>query len=731
MTINARKAAVAAIASGKANRSQTGSGVHERIRLSELFGRNVFNDSVQRQRLPKSVYQSLRRTIDAGQEIDPSIADAVANAMKDWALERGATHFTHWFQPMTGLTAEKHDSFMTMTSDGRALFEFSGKELIKGEPDASSFPSGGIRATFEARGYTAWDPTSPAFLRETSRGATLVIPTAFCSWTGEALDKKTPLLRSLQAINHHAARLLRLIGEQDVTRVVATAGAEQEYFLVDRNLFHLRPDMVTCGRSLLGARPSKGQELEDHYFGAISQRVLDFMQALEIELWKLGVPIKTRHNEVAPSQFELAPNFEQIALATDHNMLTMEVMRSLAEEHGLACLQHEKPYAGINGSGKHLNWSLADNLGNNLLDPGNTPHDNLKFILFLSAIVRAVDLHQDVLRASVATAGNDHRLGANEAPPAIMSIFLGSELEAIVDALSEGRAPNTSNRSEMRLGVSTLPPLPRDTTDRNRTSPFAFTGNKFEFRAVGASQSIAYPSIMLNTIVAESLDYMASEIEQRGGSGDRREVIQKLVREVLKQHRRILFSGDNYSSEWTLEAERRGLLNLRDTPSALAHFDSAKNAALFAKYGVLSEREFKARVQVLTETYNHRVNVEWLSLRNLAIDSVLPAAIAYQERVASSIASVQQVSKAIDLAPQLKFLEEIAGHVNKLKQAADRLTEVGTKAEGNHGREGAAFYRDQVVPAMAELRRCADRLELVVADDLWTLPKYRELLFLQ
>jgi glutamine synthetase len=746
MNVTSRQAAVRSIFTEPLRRIAPFSTGKAEDRLPELFGANVFNDAVQRARLSRAVYQALRRTIDSGAELDPKIADAVANAMKDWGVERGATHFTHWFQPMTGLTAQKHDAFVYQTADGRAILEFSGKELIKGEPDASSFPSGGIRATFEARGYTAWDPTSPAFLRETAWGSTLMIPTAFCSWTGEALDKKTPLLRSCEAIDRQAVRMLHLLGEKAVTKVYPTTGPEQEYFLIDRQFYALRPDLVSCGRTLFGARPPKGQELEDHYFGAISQRVLAFMMDLEHELWKLGIPIKTRHNEVAPSQFELAPIFEQVSVATDHNMLTMEVLKEVAERHGLHCLLAEKPFAGINGSGKHNNWSLSDNLGNNLLEPGSTPHDNLKFVLFLTAILRAVDLHQDILRASVATAGNDYRLGANEAPPAIVSVFLGSQLEEVIAALIEGRAPkgggagSTGTASgavgggarEMRLGVTTLPPLPRDQSDRNRTSPFAFTGNKFEFRAVGSSQSIAYPNTILNTIVAESLDFMATEIDKRGGAGDRREVIQTLVRETLTKHRRILFSGDNYSAEWVAEAERRGLHNMKDTPSALTAFSAKKNIDLFDRYKVFSPRETESRANVLNQMYVHRVSVEAATMRDIASTLIIPAGMEFQKRVADTIAATTAVSKDLDSKSERDLLTQVANAVGRLKTTTDALARARHEAEETSGGAAAhaAAFRDHVIPAMTNVREQADLLETLVADDLWPLPKYREILFL-
>ncbi len=731
MPLTARQAAVQALTEKR--RAGGASSRPTNDRLPDLFGRNVFNDEAQQQRLPRSIYQALRGTIDAGADLDPEIADAVANAMKDWAIGRGATHFTHWFQPMTGLTAEKHDAFLHVGPGGRAILEFSGKELIKGEPDASSFPSGGMRATFEARGYTAWDPTSPAFLRESPLGSTLTIPTAFCSWTGEPLDKKTPLLRSLAALSKQAVRLLHLIGETGVSHVYSTVGSEQEYFLVDRQFYNLRPDLLTCGRTLFGARPPKGQELEDHYFGAIGGRVLAFMMDLERELWMLGIPIKTRHNEVAPSQFELAPVFEQVNLATDHNMLSMELMQSVAARHGLACLLHEKPFAGVNGSGKHNNWSMADDLGNNLLEPGHTPHDNLKFVLFLTAVIRAVDVFQDLLRASVATAGNDHRLGANEAPPAILSVSLGVELEEVVRALIGGTAARTRGAGEkIRLGVSALPHLPRDTTDRNRTSPFAFTGNKFEFRAVGAGQSIAMPNVILNTIVAESLDHLGTAIEQAGGSGERREAIGAVVRDALAKHQRILFSGDNYTEEWAAEAERRGLFNFKDTPAALARFTTEPNLAVFERYGIFSLRESQARASVRITQYVHAVIVEALTMRSLAATSILPAGLTFQERLARSIRAVAEVSPKIDTRAQVDLLEKVSATINALKGAIDRLGQAHHEAEkaGAGPMEQAVLVRDLVVSAMREVRAQADLLETLVDDDLWPLPKYRELLFM-
>ena len=701
-------------------------------RLPELFGSLVFNDQVQRQRLSRTVYQALRSTIEAGTELDPAIADAVAAAMKDWAIEHGATHYTHWFQPMTGFTAEKHDSFLTPTSDGRAILEFSGSQLVKGEPDASSFPSGGLRATFEARGYTAWDPTSPAFLRKSSGGSTLTIPTAFCSWNGEALDKKTPLLRSCEAVSGAAVRLLNLIGESKITRVQPTAGVEQEYFLIDRRFFHLRPDLVSAGRTLFGARPHKGQECEDHYFGNISRRVLEFMMELEEECWMLGIPIKTRHNEVAPSQFELAPVYQAISVSCDQNMLIMSVIDEIAARHDMKALLHEKPFDNMNGSGKHLNWSLADNLGNNVLEPGHTPHENLKFILFLTAIVTSIDRHQDLLRASIASAGNDHRLGANEAPPAIMSVFVGSRLEEIIDSIVEGRAPRTREgaASALRLGVSALPDLPRDHSDRNRTSPFAFTGNKFEFRAVSSNQSIAYPAAFLNLIVAEALDDLASAIEERGGPST--ENVQAAVRDFLERHRRILFAGDNYTPEWSAEAEKRGLENRRSTPDALSVFASDDNVALYERYGVLSRSEAESRFQVQNELFIKKVNIEAIATRDIAMTMILPAAIRYQQQLAESIRTVREIVPDADLEAEREVLSHLTATLGRLKKAIDALLHIQEDIENARMEIGAhaQAYHDRIRPAMDAVRAEADLLERLVDDQLWPLPKYREMLFI-
>ncbi len=730
MPTDARSSAIRDIA----RRPSPAPSPHLKVAVTEIFGTRVFNEDIQRERLPENVFAKLQLTTRKGKELDSDIADAVASAMKDWAVEKGATHYTHWFQPMTGLTAEKHDSFLAITADDRIINEFSGGDLIRGEPDASSFPSGGLRSTFEARGYTAWDPTSPAFLRDGPGGMTLCIPTVFCSWSGEALDKKTPLLRSENAIDRAAVRLLNLMGHEDVTQVFSTIGCEQEYFLVDRTLAVRRPDLLTTGRTLFGAAPPKGQELDDNYFGAISPRVLGFMQELEYELWRLGIPVKTRHNEVAPMQFELAPIHRRAAVSTDQNMLIMEMMRVVAERHGFFCLLHEKPFTGINGSGKHTNWSLQDNTGHNLLAPGKTPESNQQFIVFLSAIIRAVDRHADLLRLTVASAGNDHRLGANEAPPAIMSVFLGQQLEDIVDALVTG-SPNAGRAATepIRLGISTLPPLPRDTGDRNRTSPFAFTGAKFEFRAVGSSQSVAYPSTVLNTIVAESLDDIADMIEEGLKSSKLNTVIQETVKTVLSDHRKVLFSGDNYSQEWALEAERRGLPNLQDTPSALAHFTDDKNIALFERMKVLSEREIRSRARVLLENYAAAIRIEALTSLDLGRSMLLPAALAFQQQVACTIRTTEAAVPGIDQASQKELLEKVTTLAGHLRHGLDDLAERIERFDAIDASpmDKAILVRDEIIPAMRFVRAQSDALEAWVDDDLWPLPKYRELLLLQ
>ncbi len=699
--------------------------------VPQLFGANVFGVEQMRTRLSESAYRALRSCMEHGQELDHALADQVANAMKEWAVERGATHFTHWFQPMTGSTAEKHDSFAALDG-GKLLMEFSGKALIKGEPDASSFPSGGLRATFEARGYTAWDPTSPAFLRETTNGSTLCIPTAFCSWTGEALDEKTPLLRSTEALNREAMRLLRLLGDERVQFVYPTLGCEQEYFLIDRDLYFLRPDLIATGRTLFGAKPPKGQELEDHYFGAIAPRVLAFMQEVELELWKLGVPIKTRHNEVAPGQYEVAPIFERTTIAVDHNMLCMEVLKQVAHRHGFQCLLHEKPFAGINGSGKHNNWSIATDCGDNLLEPGTSPEQNMRFMVMLAAVMRAVDTHADLLRTTIAHAGNDHRLGANAAPPAILSIYLGEQLTDVVDALIAGTARGSERkRDTMRLGVSVLPPLPRDATDRNRTSPFAFTGNKFEFRAVGSSQATAKPNAVLNTIVADSFAYIAGEIEKGKAQKGLEAAVNEVVVDLFKKHQRILFNGNGYSPEWHAEAGKRGLPNFRNAVDAIANFGAKKNVELFERYAVLSSKEVESRMAIMFEGYSKAIAIEGQSALSVARTMILPAAQRSQLTAAQSVGAAKAVG--IDVKVQERRLRELAARIESFVLAIDELTSQFEHAETHVGAppEHAKTYRDKVVPAMVRLREGADALEVMVDDADWPLPKYREMLFLQ
>jgi glutamine synthetase len=698
--------------------------------LPQMFGANVFGLDQMRARLPESAFKALRSCMEHGQELDPALADQVANAMKEWAVERGASHFTHWFQPMTGSTAEKHDSFANIEG-GKLIMEFSGKALIKGEPDASSFPSGGLRATFEARGYTAWDPTSPAFIRETANGATVCIPTAFCSWTGEALDEKTPLLRSAEALNREAVRMLRLLGDARVSFVYPTLGCEQEYFLIDRDFYLLRPDLVATGRTLFGAKPPKGQELEDHYFGSIAPRVLAFMQESELELWKLGVPVKTRHNEVAPSQYELAPIFERTTIAVDHNMLCMEVLKQVAQRHGFQCLLHEKPYAGINGSGKHNNWSMATDTGENLLEPGKSPEQNMRFVVMLAAIMRAIDLHADLLRVTIAHAGNDHRLGANEAPPAIMSIYLGKQLTDVVETLIAGTKTGERKRETMRLGVNVLPPLPRDATDRNRTSPFAFTGNKFEFRAVGSSQAPSKPNTVLNTIVADSLAYMVTEIEKLKAQKGLEAAVNEVVVDLFKKHQRILFDGNGYASEWHAEAARRGLPNVRNAVDAIGNLSSKKNLDLFERFAVLSPKEVESRMNIMFEAYSKAIAIEGQSALSIARTMILPAAQKTQLGTAQSVAAAK--AAGVDVKAQEKRLRDLCARIETFVLAIEDLTAVFELAEHHAGapQEHAKTYRDKVVPAMAKLREIADALETMVDDAEWPLPKYREVLFLQ
>lgn len=698
--------------------------------IKDLYGENVFSEAIQRERLPKPVFEALQKTIKLGSPLDPAIADAVATAMKDWAIEKGATHFTHLFQPMTGLTAEKHDSFLKPTGDGRAIVEFSGKELVRGEPDASSFPSGGIRATFEARGYTAWDPTSPAYLLESPNGATLVIPTAFLSWTGEALDKKTPLLRSMEALSTHALRILRLFGNTEARKVFTTTGPEQEYFLIDKHFYYARPDLINAGRTLFGAPPPKGQELEDQYFGVIPERILACMADAEAQLFKLGVPVKTRHNEVAPSQYELAPIFEDSNLATDHQQLTMHVIKTTAEQYGLAALFHEKPFAGINGSGKHNNWSISTDTGENLLNPGDTPHENAQFLVFCVAVIRAVAKYPELLRVSVSGAGNDHRLGANEAPPAIISIFLGDQLQDIMNQLEKGGAKSTKQGGFLEIGVSVLPQLPKDAGDRNRTSPFAFTGNKFEFRAVGSSQSIAGPNTVLNTIVAESLDFMATHLEKAVASGqDFNKAVQELLPGIIKESKKVLFGGDNYSSDWHQEAEKRGLPNLRNTVDALPVIVRPDTVELFGKYRVYSDRELHSRLAILSENYIKTINVEGRLTSVMAKTMILPAALRYQTEVAQAVAATKAVG--IENGPQMELLRTLSSVIGDFQIATAKLD----KALSHHA-EGdvlahARFSRDHILTGMNEVRCLGDKLETMVADNLWPLPAYREMLFIR
>jgi len=699
------------------------------VRTSDAFGNLVFNDEVQQARLPKPVYHALRRTMTHGEPLDPSAADAVAKAMKEWAVEHGATHYTHWFQPLTGITAEKHDSFLQLTNEGKAVAEFSGKELIKGEPDASSFPSGGMRSTFEARGYTAWDPTSPPWLLYSGGAVTLVIPTAFVSWTGEALDKKTPLLRSMEALSKQAIRVLRLFGST-AERVVTTCGSEQEYFLIDGYFYLSRPDLINAGRTLFGARPPKGQELEDQYFGAIPERVMAFMSEVESELYKVGVPVKTRHNEVAPSQYEIAPIFENANVSTDHQMMTMETMRRTAPKYGLACLLHEKPFAGVNGSGKHVNWSISDDEGHNLLSPGANPHDNMQFLVFCTAVVRAVNKWQGLLRASIASAGNDHRLGANEAPPAIISVFLGDMLTDIFEQIEKGLAKSTKHGGELDTGVMVLPKLPRDAGDRNRTSPFAFTGNKFEFRAVSANQSIAMPNIALNVAVTESLDFMATELEKATKAGKSIEkAVAELLPKVIKENKRIIFNGNNYSMEWEKEAARRGLLNLRNTVDALPQLVAKDVIAAFEKYKILNEREVRARYDVMLEQYIKTVNVEGQLMVLMANRYILPAAFAYQKQVAESVAAVKSAGgRSIE---GKKVLDRITKLTDTLKQRSDKLARALEHESNGSAEKHAKHFRDGVITAMAALRETGDDLELMIPHETWPLATYREMLFIK
>ncbi|MCE9534091.1 MAG: glutamine synthetase III [Planctomycetes bacterium] len=697
--------------------------------LKEMFGINVFSEAAQRERLSKQIFKALQRTIKKGDTLDPAIADAVAASMKDWALEKGATHFTHLFLPLTGLTAEKHDSFLTPTGDGTAIAEFSGKELVKGEPDASSFPSGGLRATFEARGYTAWDPTSPAYIMEGPNGATLVIPTAFVSWTHESLDKKTPLLKSMDVLSGQAKRILKLFGKH-VTKVFTTVGPEQEYFLIDSQFYYARPDLINAGRTLFGAPPPKGQELEDQYFATIPERVIACMADCETQLFKLGVPVKTRHNEVAPGQYEFAPLFEDSNLATDHNQLVIEVMRRTAPKYNLAFLVHEKPFAGINGSGKHNNWSMATDEGENLLNPGDTPHDNAQFLVFTVAVIRAVAKYPELLRVTVAHAANDHRLGANEAPPAIMSIFLGTQLQDIIDQLEKGDAKSTKPGGVLDIGVDVLPKLPKDAGDRNRTSPFAFTGNKFEFRAVGSSQSIGGPNTVLNTIVAESIDFVATALEKSISAGKSlHAAIKELLPVLIKENKKVLFDGDGYSEEWHKEAEKRGLPNLKNTVDALPVIVRKDSIDLFTKYKVFTEGELKSRFYVLCEQYVKTVNVEARLTSFMGKTMIVPACLRYQTEVAGSVAAVK--AAGVDPTVQLELLKTLTSSISTLQSSLTALDGALAHHASGEPIDHAKYYRDKIIPAMNAVRMAADKLEGFVADDLWPMPTYREMLFIR
>ena len=692
--------------------------------VNELFGSMVFNESVMQSRLPKDTYKSLKKTLHTGVPLDLSIANVIATVMKEWAIEKGATHYTHWFQPMTGITAEKHDSFISPTADGRIIMEFSGKELIKGEPDASSFPSGGLRATFEARGYTAWDPTSYAFIKDHS----LFIPTAFCSYGGEVLDKKTPLLRSMEALSAQAVRILRLFGDSTTKRVITTVGPEQEYFLVDKKLYDERPDLIYTGRTLFGARAPKGQELEDHYFGAIKPRIAAFMQELDEELWKLGVLAKTKHNEVAPAQHELAPIFSTTNVATDHNQLTMETMKNVALRHGLVCLLHEKPFAGVNGSGKHNNWSISTDTGKNLLEPGKLPQENAQFLLFLAAVIKGVDEYQDLLRISVASAGNDHRLGANEAPPAIISIFLGDELTAILHAIETGTVYGGTLRVNMEIGVNVLPSFTKDTTDRNRTSPFAFTGNKFEFRSLGSQLNIACPNIMLNTIIADELEQFADELE---GKEDFNGALNALIKRVIKEHKRIIFNGDGYADAWKAEAAKRGLTNLPTTVDALPHYTDEKNVKLFTKHKIYTEVEMQSRQDIILETYAKTINIEALTASDMVKRDILPAVSSYVAELASGVATKKAISDDIPCEAELDIIKRLSGLQDcayKKLAALDNAI-IGVKEVGEDPIEVATYYKDSVITAMTELRAVVDEMETLVSSDYWPYPSYGDLMF--
>ena len=693
-------------------------------KVPELFGSMVFNDQTMQERLPKATYKALKKTIQDGAPLDISVANVVASAMKDWAIEKGCTHYTHWFQPMTGVTAEKHDSFISPNGDGQIIMEFSGKELIKGEPDASSFPSGGIRATFEARGYTTWDPTSYAFAKD----GTLYIPTAFCSYTGEILDKKTPLLRSMERISTEATKILNLLGKTEVTRVTTTVGPEQEYFLIDKEMYDQREDLIYTGRTLFGAKAPKGQELDDHYFGAIKTRVAAYMRDLDEELWKLGILAKTKHNEVAPSQHELAPIFTTTNIATDHNELTMEVMKKVAERHGLVCLLHEKPFAGINGSGKHNNWSISTNTGENLLDPGKEPEKNTQFLLFLAAIVKAVHEYQDLLRITVASAGNDHRLGANEAPPAIISMYLGDDLGALVESIINGTEYVSKGKVDMQTGVDVLPDFKKDTSDRNRTSPFAFTGNKFEFRALGSSLNIACPNYILNTMVAEELSQFYDELKD---ASDLDTAVKALIKKTFTEHQAIIFNGDNYAEEWVVEAEKRGLLNLKSLPEAVAHFIDKKNIDLFVKNKICSEEEIRARYEIELENYSKQINIEALTMIDMAKKNILPAVSSYVRELTDTALAKKALSDAIPTTVEEEIVTSLSNKLVCFSKKTAELEEAVIKAAEFDGDNlaQATFFRETVFALMQELRAVGDSMETETASEVWPYPSYGEMLF--
>ena len=690
-----------------------------------IYGVNVFSDKVMHERLPKDIYQAIRRTIQSGSQLQPEIANTVAAAMKEWALEHGATHFTHWFQPMTGLTAEKHDSFISLTGDGQVMMEFSGKELIKGEPDASSFPSGGLRATFEARGYTAWDPSSPAFVKD----GTLYIPTAFCSYSGEALDKKTPLLRSMEDLSKIAVKVLHLLGDTDVTHVDTTIGSEQEYFLIDKDLYKKRKDLLLCGRTLIGAPAPKGQEMEDHYFGVLKPKVSAYMHALDEELWKLGIPVKTKHNEVAPGQHELAPIFETANVAVDHNQLTMEVMKKVADSCGYACLLHEKPFEGVNGSGKHNNWSLVTDTGINLLDPGKTPGSNVRFLVFLLAIIAAVDDHADLLRLSVATAGNDHRLGGNEAPPAIISIFVGDELAQVLEDIEAGRSGRRSKRTMMGVGAEVIPSFAKDTTDRNRTSPFAFTGNKFEFRMPGSSVSVSQPNIVLNTVVAEALEQFYEKLKDVPQEKMEAEV-EKLLKSTLKKHKRILFNGNGYTDEWVEEAAKRGLYNLKSLPDCMPMFASEENIDLFVRHGVFTREEVVSRTEILLENYSKTIHIESLTMQDMVRKDFTPALLQYMDKLTGVILAKRQILEGAPCSYEKGILQQLDAAAEQIQVSLAKLDADTKQAEQVAEAEAAArYYQSVILVDMDELRAAVDSAEALIPDSILPYPTYEELMF--